>query len=421
MSPLPPLISSPEPASSSTVTRPHRLVKPLGRARDFEIERGRRAASVRGRKRRRHARTLALALGLPLGVLALWMGARLTATSLASWPSGEEVASGVRIARAPVFAGTNWFFASSEGCVWRTSRTGNAPQKVWAGAFPGAPQVVAMTDGVVVAGGDGTLVHLDAGGKTNWTASLGISLSSRPALVPNNGRPLLVGADDGGHLWARDAQTGAALWRQNAGAPVGEGVSVTPWGIVAPLLGSATARGGLRCFSASSGQPVWKFPQSARDRASGTATPRFDSRTNRLFWCNDEGAVFALDARTGRKIWKTLVAPRAGARSAVVLRASPVLVGDVLLVGGNDGGLRAFDARDGHALWTRWLGQPLSSPLGKARFNDRVVVVAGEKPVVLVDAERGQVAKTLGSGGVAWNGREFGAGDEAGVWHFWNS
>ena len=419
MSSLPPLISPPNPASSSTRS-PRRLVQPLRRARDFELERAHRAAARRGRRRRQNVRTLVLALGVPLGVFALVMGARLVANSRPSWPSGVEVA-GVGVARAPVFTGTSWFFAGTEGSVWRTSRNGGAPQKVWAGAFPGAPQLVSVAGGLVVAGGDGTLARLDAEGKASWSLTTEGALSTRPVNVQNNGRALLVGADDGGHIWARDARNGGALWQQNAGGPVGEGLAATPWGVVAPLLGSATARGGLRCFSASNGQLVWKFPLNARDRASGTATPRFDAASNRIFWCNDEGAVFALDARTGRKIWKSFVAPRKGARGAVVLRASPVLVGNVLLAGGNDGELRAFDARDGRALWTRWLGQPLSSPLGKARFDGRPVVVAGVAPAMLVDAQSGKVIKTLGNGAVAWNGREFAAGEKAGAWHFWSS
>ena len=103
-----------------------------------------------------------------------------------------------------------------------------------------------------------------------------------------------------------------------------------------------------------------------------------------------------------------------------MLRASPVLAGGVLVVGGNDGGLRAFDARDGHALWTRWLDQPLASPLGKARFNGRVVVVAGTKPLSFVDARSGQTLRQLGAGVASWNGREFAAADETGTWRFWS-
>lgn len=423
MSSLPPLVSPPpsEQASSTSVQTPaRRLVKPLGRPRDLDAERSRRAAYARGRKLRQQKRNLALSIGIPLAAFTVWLGWRAFTVFHPTWPSGVSISTDLSC-HAPVAVGSNWFFASNEGAVWRASGGGGAPQKVWSGAFPGAPRVVALGDDLLVAGGDGTLARLHTTGKAQWNVQTPGALSSRPALWKNGATQSLIGADDTGHLWARDAKSGQTLWASDAGAPVGEGLTSTPWGIVTPLLGSATARGGLRCFDGTSGKPVWRFPLNARDRAAGTATPRYDAASKRVFWCNDEGAVFALDARTGRKIWKALSVPRSGSKTSVMLRASPVLADGVLVVGGSDGGLRAFDARDGHALWTRFGNEPLSTPLGKARFEGHLVVVAGANPLVLVDAHSGEVVRTLGSGTLAWNGSEFAGSDDAGVWHFWKS
>ncbi|BCM93238.1 outer membrane protein assembly factor BamB [Abditibacteriota bacterium] len=418
MSPLSSFVSSPKHALP---TSPRRLVKPLRRAHDLDFERARRAAQRRGRKRRQQVQKLVLTLGMPLGALSLWMGARAMASYRSVWLGGPSIQAGISCQNSPVAVASSWFFASEEGSVWRADTKTTAPQKVWRGTFPSSPQVVGVSGGVIIAGGDGTLASLDTQGRMRWSVKHSGSLFPRPALLQNGASALIVGGDDAGRVWARDARDGKTLWSQDAGVPIGEGVTATPWGVVVPLLGHTTSRGGLRCFAGEGGQVKWSFPANPRDRAAGTAIPRFDAATNRVFWCNDLGAVFALDARTGSKIWKSFVAPRAGARNAVVLRASPVLVNGVLVVGGNDGGLRAFDARDGHALWTRWLGQSLSEPLGKARLGNRIVVVAGAKPVVLVDAQSGQLVRQLGAGVVGWNGREFAASDEVGTWHFWAS
>ena len=313
-------------------------------------------------------------------------------------------------------AADGWFFAGADGSVWRAQGE-RLPTRLWAGTQPGASHVLPSGDGIVVAGADGALARFDGAGRAIWSARGERAMTARPVVC---GSRVLVGADDGGQLWARDAATGRALWSRELGAPVGEGLCATPWGVAVPLLGAAAVRGGLRCFSLA-GQKLWDFPANPREYAAGTATPRFDAATNRLFWCNDEGAVFALDARTGRELWKNWARPAGLSKSGVVLRASPVLVGGNVVVGGDDGLVRAFDARDGRALWTRRLGQALAAPLGKARWAGRAVVVAGETPVVLLDARNGQEVRTLGAGSAAWNGGQWAATGARGDWHFWRA
>lgn len=419
MSSLPPLVSLPERASvPAPVARPRRLVKPLPRVKNLEAERARRAASTRARTRRQQSRLLTLAACSPFAALALWFGVRAIVNQ-SPWPSGTSWAMGVTCGQSPVALGRNWFFASNAGSVWRVGEGQSEPSKIWTGAFPASPRLTGSPHAVFVTGRDGTLLRLNNNGQKQWRVKNPAAISSRPAFFQNAEGSTLIGGDDMGHLWARDAQSGKSLWRRAIGAPVGDGATATPWGVVLPLLGSATTRGGLRCFSPSDGKEQWRFPSDPRIRAAGTALVRYDAPSQRLFWCNDEGGVFALDARTGRKIWKTYVAPRSGSKNSVVLRSSPVLANGVLVVGGSDGGLRAFDARTGRPLWTSWLGQSLAAPLGKVRVDNRALVVAGTSPVVLVDTDKGDIVRSWGSGQVAWNEGQFAASDEGGVWHRW--
>lgn len=409
--PAAPRPSAPEP---STGPSPRRLVVVRKSLHDREHERHERLALARRAKRARQQRQIYSCAGaaLALGVFALGVRHFFFAPV---WPQGRALSMGLPLAQAPVSVGRDWFFPSTNGTLWRVR--GNATKPVWTGAFPSSPLVVPLAGDVFIAGGDGAVARVSADGHKKWSGSSGTGIATRPVITGER----IVGADDLGRLWARNPNTGRIEWRVAAGASVGDGLAATPWGVVAPLLSGGTGRGGLRCVSAQTGHTLWTFPLNLQTRAAGTATPRFDAASGRLYWCNDSGSVVALDARTGRKIWKAFTPTRSGGpASSVLLRASPVLAGRALVVGGSDGGLRAFDADNGHLLWTRWLRQPLASPLQKARLDSRVVVIAGNAPAVVVDARSGALVQRLGEGVVAWN-RGFAAGDESGVWRFWRS
>ncbi len=416
----PPLPAPPAPHSfpDSPLTGPspaspvRRLVVARKSLHDREHERHERLTLARAAKRARQKRQIRAVAGAACAVCAFALGVR-TLFFGPVWPRGRALSMGLSVAQPPVSVGSDWFFPATNGTLWRV-RDGQT-KAVWTGAFPSSPLVVPLGRDLLIAGGDGALVRLGAGGQKRWSGSSGTGSTTRPVFTQNR----IVGADDSGRLWARNPQNGSIEWRIAAGASVGDGLAATPWGIVAPLLSGGTGRGGLRCVSAQTGKTLWTFPANLNARAAGTATPRFDVPSGRVFWCNDTGAVVALDARTGRKIWKSFAASRGGgSANSVLLRAAPVLAGGALIVGGGDGGLRAFDARDGHLLWTRWLGQPLATPLQKARLDGHVVVVAGQSPAVVVDAHDGSLVQRLGEGTVAWNG-EFAAADANGVWRFW--
>ncbi len=411
-SPLP-APSAPRFSTESSAPAPvRRLVVVRKSLHEREHERHERLVLARRAKRSRQKRQVAGILSACAGLLACALVVRF-AFFRSMWPAGRALSMGLSTTQAPLAIGQNWYFPANNGTLWRVN--GQQARPIWTGAFPSSPWLVAMGKDVLVAGGDGALARLRADGRKRWSGSLGTGIATRPVVVGER----IVGADDAGHLWARNAKNGQVEWRVTSGASVGDGLAATPWGVVAPLLSGGTGRGGLRCVSPQTGETLWTFPASLRARAAGTATPRFDAKSGRLYWCNDSGTIVALDARTGRKLWKAFASPRGGgSANSVLLRASPVLASGALVVGGSDGGLRAFDASDGHLLWTRWLGQALASPLQKARLNGRVVVIAGNAPAVVVDAQDGAVVQRLGEGVVAWNG-EFAASDAKGVWRFW--
>ena len=216
---------------------------------------------------------------------------------------------------------------------------------------------------------DGKIRVFDARKNVNaplWTRDLGAPISTKMSVVNDT----LLCATDAGKIAALDAQNGATRWGTALGAPVGEALTLTTNGVLVPTLGGARWRGGLVHLNRQNGAILWRFPENSNAHAAGVCAPFFDASANRVFWANDEGAVFALSAQNGEKIWKTFaVSLDAKANSTgkpVVLRGAPVLLDGTVFVGGNDGVLRAFDAQNGDLQWSANLGAPITTPVQSA-------------------------------------------------------
>jgi len=311
-----------------------------------------------------------------------------------------------RPAGAPLAAGdSELLFTSQSGGLWRASTGENAlaeaPRRFFRADFAPAAAPLATPTQIFWPGGDGVLVALDAAsGKAAWRASLPSALVARPALVQVDARMVVVAGDDAGNIAAFDAATGVLRWKKSLGGALGAGIGVLKApasvgapqslgdGVLVPLLAGATSRGGLVCLDARTGATRWSFPGDASLQSAGIALPA--SLKGRVFWCNDEGAVVCLDGATGRKIWKSFAAPLGLAVGTsvdsprddlVMLRGAPTLVeaASVVVVGGNDGILRAFDLATGAPRWTQALG-------GAVRFAAQKLVFGG-KNALLVTAE----------------------------------
>ncbi|MBW3635541.1 MAG: PQQ-binding-like beta-propeller repeat protein [Armatimonadetes bacterium] len=369
---------------------------------------GTRSARRRNQlQRRRRVQNLFLwLLGLAAVALLVWWIFQPHTTSLrASWTRELRF----RPATAPVAASNgNLLFTSQSGGLWLASPLAEswAPRRLFATAFaPGAPPLFAANR-VFWAGGDGIVAALDfPSGAVKWQRALPSTLVARPAHLRAVGRAIVAVGDDEGHVAAFDAISGAPLWKKGLGGVTGEAIVAlqgTPPSFLVPLGAGATSRGGLVCLDGASGALRWRFPSDGRSPGGGLAAPAVAG--DRVYWCNDEGAVVALEAQSGRKIWKTFAAPRSEPRrdktanaSMVMLRGAPVVAPDagVVVVGGNDGLLRAFDGKNGAARWSLELG-------GVARFAAQLVdfeggkalLAGGDAPTIfLLDPRDGRVLR----------------------------
>lgn len=373
--------------------------------------------SARRQNQLRRRRQLQNTLLWVAGALALLALGRLALqprhTALAS---GQTTQLPFRPAGAPLALGDgDLLFTSQSGALWRAKTVANSPvnspietpRRLWNTAFAPAAAPLVTPKQIFWPGGDGVLVALDAtSAKQQWRARLPSALVAMPALAQVDGRALVIAGDDAGHIAAFEAQTGVLRWTKSLGGALGSGIGVLQAqngvgsGILVPLLAGAASRGGLVCLDAKSGAARWSFPDDARSHSAGIALPV--SLKNRVFWCNDEGAVVCLDGVTGRKIWKSfatpLQAPPEGqSEKLVMLRGAPTLVENagVVAVGGNDGALRAFDLASGAPRWTQNLGGTVRFAAQKLLFEGKTALLAtGETPTIwLFDARDGSLLR----------------------------
>ena len=312
-----------------------------------------------------------------------------------------------RPATAPLISGDeSVFLASQSGGLWRFSPQNPAapPRRLLRTAF--APGAAPLISGQTIfwPGVDGILSVWSETGQKKWSRSFAASLVTRPALARTSRGAVVAAGDDSGQIAGFDAVSGAPQWKVALGGAAGEGIAASEGPnafFVVPVLAGAASRGGLKCLDAQTGAFKWRFPADARARGGGIAAPVLSK--NRVFWCNDEGAVVALDAGSGRKIWKNYAAPHAAKVGKtpethfVTLRGAPVVVEsqNIVAVGGNDGVLRAFDARNGAARWERNLGGPVRFAAQSLIFeNQDALLTSGDTPeIFLLEAATGRILR----------------------------
>lgn len=108
----------------------------------------------------------------------------------------------------------------------------------------------------------------------------------------------------------------------------------------------------------------------------------------KVYFCSaSDGALHALDAKTGQHRWQV-----ASHRAAV---SSPVVDGPTAYFGSNDGRFRAVDTQFGRALWSTDLKHPLNMP---AALSKKHAIVPAGGTVAALDRHSGKIAWTRDAG-----------------------
>jgi polyvinyl alcohol dehydrogenase (cytochrome) len=141
---------------------------------------------------------------------------------------------------------------------------------------------------------------------------------SQPAVF---GGRVYVGGNDG-TLYALDASSGCTFWAATASKAVRSGIAIGKAGLVEAVF-FGDAGGGVYALEASTGRLIWGVQADPHPAATITGTPTYYDR--RLYvpvssgeeqarrrpgydCCTFRGSVVALDASSGKTIWKTYMA-----------------------------------------------------------------------------------------------------------------
>lgn len=188
--------------------------------------------------------------------------------------------------------------------------------------------------------------------KVKWKFKTGAAVYSSPAVVDGT---LYVGSNDH-FLYAINLGDGSLKWKVETVTRITSSPAVVG-GVV--YLGNYTGR--FYAFEAATGKLKWKFQTEGERRYAGThlhgSQPLAEKMPDpfdfylssptvwdgKVYFGSGDGNVYALEAATGKMIWKF--------KTGDVVHASPAIVDGTLFIGSWDRYFYALDANSGKEKW----------------------------------------------------------------------
>jgi len=223
-------------------------------------------------------------------------------------------------------------------------------------------------------------------GKEIWRFSTGGEIASSPFV---HGNLVLVGSKDG-YLYALDKKTGKNIWKFKTGDWVA--ASPTVWNDKI-YIGSFDEN--IYCLSLE-GKELWRFKMGAEIWALHQSPVIYKGI---LYFSSMDGYIYALNADTGKEIWK--------AKTGKYGNAVQPFVNEVfVLQPSRDGILFAF-TREGKERWRFNLG---NLPSGATIYKDKIII-GNESGILRAISFDGEELWRFHTGGkifgcpVIWNNR----------------
>jgi outer membrane protein assembly factor BamB len=230
----------------------------------------------------------------------------------------------------------------------------------------------------------GLFFALDAEtGRVDWRKSLGRCAASSPTIgrgvvYQSYMHPVVCAQDQpgaDGFVVAWDAQTGRELWKYKT-APVES----------SPLLHGKRLFVGawdhaVHAINAKTGRRIWRFTADDQVNTSAAYWRR------RIFIASDGGTLYSLSAKTGKLLWSAQSQSRFGRRE--FWYATPTVAYGRVYIGNTDGTMYVYGAKSGRLLWARPLGTYIYG--AAAVYRRKVFVGTYDGKFYALDAATGDV------------------------------
>lgn len=240
------------------------------------------------------------------------------------------------------------------------------------------------TDMVVTVSANGEITASNkANGDKMWSHDLDQTISSTATI---SGGRIFVGTING-WIYALDEQSGKLLWQSNVPSEV----------LAAPAANNTTVvvhshDGSVTAFSADRGDQLWQATnQSPSLSLEGNSKPVIAG--DNVIVGFDNGELSSYSLASGSLNWQRPVAIPAGGSEVsqmVDISGTPVVKGGIVYVTSYHGNLVAVNALDGSLIWQ----QPLSSYRSLAVSDDAVVITDEKGDVKAYNRETGQIRWT---------------------------
>ncbi len=298
------------------------------------------------------------------------------------------IGEGGSIMSTPVVHEGMLYFGSADNYVYAVdAKTG---KEVWKYKTGGKIfSIPAISDGMLFIGSyDKSLYAITLDGKEAWRFQTGGEVASSPCVY---GDLVLAGSKDG-YLYAVDRKTGRRVWSFRTG----------DWVVSSPVAWNnriyiGSYDGNFYCLSAK-GKELWRFRMGA-EMWDLCHKPFISDGV--VYFASMDGYLYALDAGTGKEIWKAKTAKYGNA-------VQPIVYGDIVLQPSRDAILYAF-TRDGKELWRFRLG---SLPGGPLVYNDTIYIGDETGAFYAISLEGKELWRFMTGGKVfggpaVWNNRLF--------------
>jgi outer membrane protein assembly factor BamB len=220
-----------------------------------------------------------------------------------------------------------------------------------------------------------------------WKFETGDRIYSSP-LIHND--KVYFGSGDNS-IYALDKFTGELIWKKET-----EGAVHSSPGQGKGLIFVSSMDGKLYALDQNDGNVSWEFSSEGEKMKDlwdyYLSSPLFD--TEYVYWASGDGHLYALKGESGELLWKF--------KTDGVVHASPVISGNMLLIGSFDGNLYALNKNTGELQWKfDTLGAEYfpEGAIQKAVLVDNGVVYFGSRDYNLYALE-------LKTGRCLWNYRE---------------